>query len=271
MRPFTIYLAADSTVQTFKKKEEPQMGWGQKLYEYFKGSEACRIYHPDTTSFEQVTKYDLPDVSIDNRAMAGRSSRSFREEGRLKDIEKVIQPGDFMFIQFAHNDANKGKEERYVPVERYGESLKTYADVCRAHGAQCVLVTAIAMRNCEENAEGKFTYSFPEYRDAMIAFAREENLPLLDLGKRTTQYCQSLGSEGCKDIFLWVKPGEYPESSHRDGKQDNAHLKAHGAKVFAGLLADLIREYDADERLKPIQDLLKGKNNDEADCGHSLD
>ena len=61
------------------------------------------------------------------------------------------------------------------------------------------------------------------------------------------------------------------ESSHRDGKQDNAHLKAHGAKVFAGLLADLIREYDADERLKPIQDLLKGKNNDEADCGHSLD
>lgn len=257
MKPFTIYLAADSTVQTFSKKDEPQMGWGQKLYENFKGSEDCRIYHPQTTSFEQVTRYDLPGMSIDNRAMAGRSSRSFRDEGRLEEIEAVIQPGDFLFVQFAHNDANRGKAERYVPVEQYGESLRTYVDVCRKHGAQCVLVTAIAMRNCEENPEGMFTYSFPEYREAMIQFAQEEKLPLLDLGKRSTEYCQKLGSEGCKDIFLWVKPGEYPQSSHREGKEDNAHLKEQGAAAFAGLLAELIREYDADERLKAIQEQMK--------------
>ena len=259
MKSFTIYLAADSTVQTFQKTEEPQMGWGQKLYENFVGSETCEIYHPDTTSFEQVTRYDLPGISIDNLAMAGRSSRSFRDEGRLDDIEKVIKPGDFMFVQFAHNDANKGKEERYIPVEKYGESLQTYVDVCKKHGAQCVLVTAIAMRNCEENPEGIFTYSFPEYREAMIRFAKEENLPLLDLGKRSTEYCQKLGKEGSKEIFLWVKPGEYPQSSHRDGKEDNAHLKEKGATAFAGLLADLIREYDADDRLRPIQEKLKGQ------------
>lgn len=257
MKPFTIYLAADSTVQTFQKKDAPQMGWGQKLYESFKGSEECRVSHPQATAFAQVTRYDLPGLSIDNRAMAGRSSRSFRDEGRLEDIDAVICPGDFMFVQFAHNDANKGKEERYIPVEQYGESLKMYVDVCRKHGAQCVLVTAIAMRNCEEHPEGKFTYSFPEYREAMIRFAGEAGVPLLDLGKRTTEYCQRLGSEGTKDLFLWVKPGEYPEGSHRDGKEDNAHLKEQGAAVFAGLLADLIREYAEDDALRPIQEQLK--------------
>ena len=257
MESFTIYLAADSTVQTFQKKDEPQMGWGQKLYESFKGSEACQIYHPQTTSFEQVTKYDLPGISIDNRAMAGRSSRSFYNEGRLADIEKVIKPGDFMFVQFAHNDANEGKEERYVPVDQYGAWLKKYVDVCRNHGAQCVLVTAIAMRNCDESKDGTFTYSFPQYREAMIQFAKEENLPLLDLGKRSTQYCQKLGAEGTKVIFLWVKPGEYPNGSHREGKEDNAHLKENGASAFARLLTELIREYDADDRLKPIQEKLK--------------
>ena len=68
-----------------------------------------------------------------------------------------------------------------------------------------------------------------------------------------------MGKEGSKEIFLWVKPGEYPQSSHRDGKEDNAHLKEKGATAFAGLLADLIREYDADDRLRPIQEKLKGQ------------
>ena len=257
MEPFTIYLAADSTVQTFQKKDAPQMGWGQKLYESFRDSEKCRNYHPDNTKFDQVTRYEMPWVTIDNRAMAGRSSRSFRDEGRLADIDACIQPGDFMFVQFAHNDANQAKKERYIPVEEYANSLMTYVDVCRRHGAQCVLVTAIAMRNCGDNREGIFTFSFPEYRHAMMRLAREEHLPLLDLGRRTTDYCRRIGKEASKDIFLWVKPGEYPESSLREGKEDNAHLQERGAAVFASLLTDLIREYQADDRLDPIKALLK--------------
>jgi carbohydrate esterase family 12 est12B len=252
-----IYLAGDSTVQSYTKVMEPQTGWGQVFYEYFKGHDECVERQSIDSRFTQSRQYELPGVVIDNRAMAGRSSRNYRVEGRLLDIADSIKEGDYLFVQFGHNDANKAKEERYVEPEKFGESLMPYVEVCRKAKATCVLITAIAMRNCDDNPEGKFTYSFPEYREAMIAFARKENIPLLDLGKATTELCEKTGPEGCKQLFLWVEPGEYPNSKHKDGKQDNAHLKVAGARAFAGVLRGLIKAYNQDDRLDFIKAQLR--------------
>ncbi|MCD8325669.1 MAG: rhamnogalacturonan acetylesterase [Lachnospiraceae bacterium] len=251
-----IFLVGDSTVQSYSNQNAPQTGWGQVWWEYFQGAENCILDPSKDSAFSQAVSYELQNVIIDNRAMAARSSRSFREEGRLLDIAKVIGRGDYLLAQFGHNDANQAKPERYVKPEDFGASLEPFADLCAQKGAVCILVTPVAMRNCEDHPERKFTYSFPVYRQAMIAYAREAGLPLLDLGKATTEYCERLGSEECKKLFLWVRPGEYPDSACADGRQDNAHLQLAGARAFAGVLTELIRKYDRDDRLEALKSWL---------------
>ncbi len=252
-----IFLAGDSTVQSYSKDKEPQTGWGQVWWEYFKGAGECVSFPSPDSAFKQSVSYELEDVIIDNRAMAARSSRSFREEGRLEDIASALKEGDYLLAQFGHNDANQAKEERYVRPEDFGASLAPYAALCREKGAICILVTPIAMRNCDDNPDGTFTYSFPEYRSAMIAYAKLNSLPLLDLGKATTEYCARMGAEACKSLFLWVSPGEYPDSECAQGRQDNAHLQLNGARAFAGVLTKLVREYENDERLDALRSFLQ--------------
>ncbi len=251
-----IFLAGDSTVQSYPHSKAPQTGWGQVWWEFFKGAGQCTASPSADSAFHQSVSYELPEVIIDNRAMAARSSRSFREEGRLEDIAASIKEGDYLLAQFGHNDANQAKEERYVRPEDFGASLEPYAALCREKGAVFILVTAIAMRNCEDNPDGVFTCSFPEYRQAMLAYSQQNNLPLLDLGKATTEYCARLGAEGSKTLFLWVAPGEYPDGEFSGGRQDNAHLQLQGARAFAGELTRLVKEYDSDDRLDVLRSLL---------------
>ncbi|MCD8379502.1 MAG: hypothetical protein LUC95_04060 [Lachnospiraceae bacterium] len=246
-------------MQSYPKDKEPQTGWGQVWWEYFKGAGQCVSYLSPDSAFHQSVCYELPDVIIDNRAMAARSSRSFREEGRLADIAAVLKEGDYLLAQFGHNDANQAKEERYVRPEDFGASLAPYAALCREKRAYFVLVTPIAMRNCDDHSDGSFTYSFPEYRQAMIAYAEQNHIPLLDLGKATTEYCAGGGAEGCKSLFLWVNPGDFPDGEFADGRQDNAHLQLGGARAFAGVLTKLIREYEQDERLDGLRSLLESE------------
>ena len=246
-----IFLAGDSTVQTFPASRAPQNGWGQRLYENFRGHDGCRRFPPKDSRFAQSMCYEFADIIVDNRAMAGRSSRSFREEGRLAEMEACMREGDWLFVQFGHNDANP-KPERFVRPEDFGASLAFYADVCRKRKAVCVLVTPIAMRDSARDG----SCAFPEYREAMIDFAAKEGLPLLDLGLATARYCHKTGPEACKELFLWVEPGAYPESELRDGVCDDAHLQTEGARAFARLLSGLVRE-SGDDRLAEIRSLLE--------------
>lgn len=86
-------------------------------------------------------RYELPGLVIDNCAMAGRSSKTFREEGRLDDIATHIRPGDLLVVSFGHNDANRAKAERYVPADAFGESLRPFWDAARSHGAVCLFAS----------------------------------------------------------------------------------------------------------------------------------
>lgn len=239
----TVWLAGDSTVQSYSETEAPQSGWGEQLWTWGKGAALCRQSHrPD--AFAQQRRYDLPAFAIDNCAMAGRSTRTFLEEGRLKDIAAHIAPGDYLLIQFGHNDANLQKPERYVAPADFAAALTPYVQAARAAGAVPVLVTPVAMRVFD--AEGICRPSFGAYRDAMLAMAAAEGVSLVDLGAATAALCTATGAEHCKRLFLWA-------GDHRD----DAHLQTAGARAFAGAFVRALRRAAAsDARLAVLADLF---------------
>ncbi len=233
-----IFLAGDSTVQTYKLADAPQCGWGAMLYRYF-GDNSVKISHSRESEFENAVTYEMDEVTIDNRAFAGRSLKSFYDEGRWKDLLKDVKKDDFVLIQSAHNDAYKEKEERYLTPDQYKEKLKNdYVSCVQQKGAIPVLVTAIAMKDFDK--DGKCKISFPEYRDKMIELADEMGLDLIDLGKETADYNSMIGEEACKGIYMNLDKGMF--KSAPDGKEDNAHLKFEGAFVYAGFVADKLKK-----------------------------
>lgn len=239
----SIYLASDSTVQPYGDKEYPQTGWGQELPLFFKEQEEGEDRHL------RARTVDGPGVIIENRAIGGRSSKSFIEEGRLDEILAVIRPEDYLFIQWGHNDATAIRPNRYVAAKDFDVYIQYYIDAARQRGAIPVLVTPVARRNFDE--PGGFKISFAEYRQQMIKLSKEQNVVLLDLGKASAEFVGELGPEGSKDVFMWLKPGEY--NSYADGLSDNTHLQEYGAMNFANMLARLIKEYEGDKQLDALK------------------
>ncbi|WP_405696721.1 rhamnogalacturonan acetylesterase [Streptomyces sp. NBC_01185] len=208
----TVYIASDSTAQTYSSGYYPQAGWGQKLSSYF-----------------------TSNVTVTNRAIGGRSSRSFIEQGRLAAIHDVIKPGDYLFVQFGHNDATVGNAERYTPPADYKEYLRNdYIRATRALGATPVVVTPVSRRSYNAST-GKFNVSFPAYVDAAKAVAQEEGAALVDLAAASRAYLDGLGVEASKAIFLWLSAGQYP--NFPDGVQDNTHFQERGAVEMARLVS----------------------------------
>ena len=224
-----IYLAGDSTVQSYKATEMPYFtGWGQVLIEVLGTGNLLETVYPEA-EFSQVAVHENDTVVIHNYAMAGRSSKTFLEEGRYAPMLAKMKEGDYFFLQFGHNDANKEKTERYLTPEDYRKKLMEMIAPAREKGVKCALVSPIAMREFDE--EGNCKISFPEYRDAMRELAEREKLYFLDLGKATAKLCTGLGAEECKKLFMWV-----------EDREDNAHLQRRGALEFATCLAELIRQ-----------------------------
>ncbi len=241
----SIYLASDSTVQPYGDREYPLTGWGQELHLFFKAQEEGENRHL------RARTVDGPDVIIENRAIGGRSSKSFIEEGRLDEILAAIRPEDYLFIQWGHNDATAIRPNRYVAAKDFDTYIQYYIDGARQRGAIPVLVTPVARRNFDE--PGGFKISFEEYRQQMIKLSKEQNVVLLDLGKASADFVGELGPEGSKDVFMWLKPGEYPDGSYADGLSDNTHLQEYGAMNFANMLAKLIKEHEGDRQLDALK------------------
>lgn len=252
-----VFLISDSTVQSYEKRFYPQTGWGQVFYQYFDGAEKYQVYPAEGSDYSLAKTYELPGLAIENRSIGGRSARSFYDEGKLDQALEVICPGDFMFVQFAHNDNTAIRPNRYVPAEDFPKFLQRYVDACARRDVQCVLVTPVTMRIFDE--EGKFKIAFNNYRKKMIEMAREQNLPLLDLAERSTTYLNEIGEEESKNIYLWVAEGEYPDSAYAAGVSDRAHLQEYGAKIYANIVAGLIAEYDRDHRLDVLKKLVRPK------------
>lgn len=231
----TIFLAGDSTVQSYTADKLPQMGWGQLLYTFFKDASDCKIYNRDEKLGSHVCTYEMKNIAIENHAFAARSSRSFIEQGRLDNIMAVAEAGDIMLVQFAHNDAYEAREERFVPADKFGEWLNKYNLACRDRGMKCIFVTPVTMRVFD--AEGHCEIAFKPYRDAMLEAAAKYDVPCIDLSLESTKLVEQVGPEAARDLFLWVWPGEYPDTAFAGGNKDNAHFQKYGAQNMAAIVA----------------------------------
>lgn len=206
-----VFLAGDSTVAENTLATYPQMGWGQRIGEFFKDN-----------------------VEVWNFAVNGRSTKSFMDEGRLKQIELLIGKGDFLFIQFGHNDI-KPKEDRHTdPFTTYTENLTTYCNVALNAGATPVLINSMHRRKFDETGHIKNTHD--QYPEAVRVLAAKLNVPMVDLTKMSKELYESYGDEKSKTLFMWLKKGEYP--IYPDGSEDDTHFNFNGAKVMAGLVTD---------------------------------
>ena len=210
-----IFVCGDSTAASYNPEETRMVGWGQLLGDF------------------------LPGTTVVNLSMAGRSTKTFLAEGRLEPAGQA-DPGDLVLIQFAHNDENEKKPERYTaPWTEYTDNLKHFIRFAREHGAVPVLLTPICMRIWQD---GKLQPTHGEYPAAMQAVAKEMNVPLIDLYTESFRIVESMGEEGSKALFMHFAPGEDP--AYPDGSQDNAHTKRAGAERFAAAAARGLKELE---------------------------
>lgn len=212
-----IYWAADSTVQTNDITTYPQTGMGQVLSLYLK-----------------------EDVEVKNHAKNGRSTKSFIDEGRLEKIDQQIGEGDFLFIQFGHNDEKDQDPTRYTePYSTYMDNLAIYIDVARKHGAHPVLITPLERRCFMENGHlGMGAHS--DYVAGMKQTAANLNVPLIDLYSMSRAELKRAGEGESRNWYMNFDAGIY--SNYMEGKEDNTHLRYAGAVLYAGLVARGLKE-----------------------------
>jgi lysophospholipase L1-like esterase len=212
-----VFIAGDSTAASKLPEKRPETGWG-----------------------EMIPKFFSDEVEFENHAVNGRSSKSFIDEGRLEKILDAIGEGDFLFIQFGHNDEKEDIERRTEPFTTYKEYLSAYIDGARKKNANPVLLTSVQRRAFNE--DGRINDTHGDYLVAMRELAQDKGVPLIDIAKKSKMLFEKLGQEKTKDIFLWCEPGEcenYPE-----GVKDNTHFSDKGAKVVAELVYEGIIEED---------------------------
>jgi len=202
-----IYTIGDSTMANKTSEVYPETGWGQVLQQYF-----------DST------------VSIKNYAVNGRSSKSFIDEGRWQVVFDSLKPGDYVFIQFGHNDEKDYDTTRYtLPFESYSENLRKFVNESRSKSAIPVLFTSIVRRKFGN--DGKLMDTHGDYPEAVRKIALEMGVPLIDLQKITEVWVNKIGDEPSKEMFLWTLPDE----KFQEGRKDDTHLSNEGAKKVAFL------------------------------------
>lgn len=207
-----IFWAGDSTVQTNDYRTYPQTGIGQVFPLFLKDG-----------------------YSVENHAKNGRSTKSFMDEGRLKIIEEQIGEGDFLFIQFGHNDEKTQDLTRYTdPFSTFMENLETYIRVARNHKAYPVLITPLE-RRCfmDETHLGIGAHS--DYVSAMKQTAEKCNVPLVDLYSMSRTALKKAGECGSRKWYMYFDADVYP--NHPEGSKDNTHLRYEGAVIFASMIA----------------------------------
>lgn len=199
----TLYLAGDSTVtdQPF----EPAASWGQMLPCFFN-----------------------PTIAVANHAESGETLKSFLAELRLAKVLSVIKPGDYLFIQFGHNDEKRNWPQTYADAATtYRSYLRAYIAEARLRGATPVLVTSMQRRTFDEHGKIKNTHG--AYPDAVRAVAREEQVALIDLDRMSTAFYEALGPERAPLAF-------------NNGGQDATHHNNYGAYELAKCVIQAIRD-----------------------------
>lgn len=208
-----VFIAGDSTAQTNSPESGLTRGWGQYLSEFLTDS-----------------------VEVLNQAIGGRSTSSFIREGRWKKLISEVGPGDWVLIQFGHNDTSTGNPNRYTPPTDYKKNLMDFCAEVKIKGAIPVILTPIVFRTF--NDDGKLVSirpHFAEYIQLARDAAKESGSYLIDMNKLTHDFVQELGDEKSKEYYCWVKAGSHPKIT--EDKEDNTHLQEKGARSFAEIVS----------------------------------
>lgn len=249
---FTVFMIGDSTMankDTTGGKQE--RGWGMVLQQYFDNH-----------------------VVVDNHAVNGRSSKSFIGEGRWDKVLAKIKPGDYVFIQFGHNDEKPQPERHTDPGSTFDDNLRKFVNETRSKGGIPVLFNAVVRRNfalkVQKNdddeklrnldaksgnnvLEGDTLYdTHGDYRFSPANVAKEMGVVFIDANAITHELEQGLGREASKKLHMIFAPGEHP--SLPNGRWDNTHYNIYGANQVAVLLikavGDKIPQIKSHLRLK---------------------
>ena len=210
-----IWLIGDSTMAWKKPQNEPESGWGEGL-KHFINSRAI----------------------VHNHAASGRSSKSFVDEKRWQAVLDSIQPGDYVVIQFGHNDEKPAASLHTDPFTTYKEYLKKFVDETRSKKGIPIICSSIIRRHFDSTGNLKNTHG--DYIEASRQIAAETKTIFIDMEARSRKLVTEMGSEKSKSLFLFCKPGEY--STRPNGVQDSTHLNHYGAKVIASLFVDGLKE-----------------------------
>jgi len=219
---YKIYIIGDSTVCNYAASKYPWAGWGQELSYFFKTG----------------------TVTISNNAIGGRSSKSFYVEGRWATVVSQLKTGDFVLIQFGHNDRDYSDTTRYADTNTYKTYLRLYVKESRAKGAIPVFVSPMNMNTWTGTALREVfteTSRGANYRGAMMNVATELSVPFIDLEQKSATFMKSAGQAYCTSFhFMGLQVGEY--ANYPDGYSDGTHFQEMGALINARMVAEGIQE-----------------------------
>ena len=238
----TVFMVGDSTMADKPlDKENQERGWGQMLPIYLEGA-----------------------IKVDNHAVNGRSSKSFIDEGRWDKVREQIRPGDYVIIQFGHNDEKAKSPDRYtVPGSTFDANLKKFVNETREKGGTPILMNSIVRRNFPANgiaaaqtddrqktwkkglenypAEGDtLVDTHGDYRIAPRNVAEEMDVVFVDMNALTHELVQGLGRDNSRDLFMWMPVGKYEFAPQ--GRIDNTHLNVYGGIVVSRLAVNALAE-----------------------------
>lgn len=212
-KKLTIYLIGDSTLAVKSASAFPETGWGMPFANFFS-----------------------KDIFVDNRAKNGRSTKTFIAENLWVPVLSGLQKGDYVLIQFGHNDEVKTKVS-YTPEADFVKNLLKFVEESRAKGAIPVLITPVARRSFD--ADGKVKETHQVYTALVRELARSADVPLIDLDLKSQALLQQYGPEQSKLLFNHLEPGEHP--NYPDGKKDDTHFNELGAREMAQLVLKEMR------------------------------
>lgn len=216
-----IYLVGDSTMCLYDESRFPQEGWGMPFANFFDAN-----------------------IAIENHAKGGRSSKSFLDENRWQPIVDSLKTGDYVFIQFGHNDSANSKDHpnRYASPEDYKKYMGKYINETRAKGATIILITPVTQRKYDAN--GELIKSHKEYCDAVIELGTEYKVPVIDLNTKSHELVKKMGPEFSRNLYMVFEADELPKFPK--GFNDNTHFSEFGARKMAELVLQGIRELNLD-------------------------
>jgi lysophospholipase L1-like esterase len=204
-----IWLCGDSTIAIKQTSTYPETGWGMPF-----------VYFWDSS------------VQVNNLAKNGRSTKTFISESLWQQVVDGAEEGDYVFIQFGHNDESVEKKERYAPPEEFKANLTKFVKEARALKAIPILLTPVSRRKFDTTGTALETHKI--YSALVKEVAVAENVLFIDLDTKSRAIYQEFGKENSTLLFMQLKPGEHP--NYPEGRIDNTHFNELGARLIAQLV-----------------------------------